>query len=291
MLFDSIAYRAFQIVPWNIVRYNVFSGDERGPDIFGTEPWWFYALNLSLNFNISVIAAALSLPLAVTPILRILRLFKYQAFCKFFTEHNDNMRNRILLLSVYFWFVVFSIQPHKEERFIYVVYSLICLNAAQALDSSRKLLNKSLHLVGIDETTFISGLLVWTVILAHALLSLARILAQVRAYSAPMHILTSGLNGHSLICFGKDWYRFPSSFFIPNTSRTAFVKSEFNGLLPGKFNESETEGWRSGIWQLPLGMNDRNIEEPSHLVIVKQLSSHIRSRLENAIILLTPTFR
>jgi len=71
---DSAAYRSFQIVPWNIIRYNVFSGSERGPDIFGTEPWWFYALNLTLNFNICTIAAGLSLPIVVIPFPR--RIYK-----------------------------------------------------------------------------------------------------------------------------------------------------------------------------------------------------------------------
>jgi len=65
---DSMAYRRFQIVPLNIVLYNVFSGKGRGPDIFGTEPWWYYIFNLSLYFNISFFAALLSLPLMVKPL-------------------------------------------------------------------------------------------------------------------------------------------------------------------------------------------------------------------------------
>lgn len=64
---DSIAYQRFQIVPLNIVVYNVFSGKDRGPDIFGTEPWWYYIFNLGLYFNISFLAALLSFPLVVRP--------------------------------------------------------------------------------------------------------------------------------------------------------------------------------------------------------------------------------
>lgn len=64
---DSIAYQRFQIVPINIVLYNVFSGKDRGPDIFGTEPWWYYIFNLGLYFNISFPAALLSFPLVVRP--------------------------------------------------------------------------------------------------------------------------------------------------------------------------------------------------------------------------------
>jgi hypothetical protein len=62
---DSTAYRRLQVVPVNIVTYNVFSGEGRGPNIFGTEPWWYYILNLALYFNIAVVAACASIPLMV----------------------------------------------------------------------------------------------------------------------------------------------------------------------------------------------------------------------------------
>lgn len=52
------------VVPLNIVLYNVFGGDV-GPDIFGTEPWWFYILNGLLNFNLLFLAALLSFPALV----------------------------------------------------------------------------------------------------------------------------------------------------------------------------------------------------------------------------------
>ena len=32
---DSIAYGKLVIVPWNIVRYNIFGGSERGPNLYG----------------------------------------------------------------------------------------------------------------------------------------------------------------------------------------------------------------------------------------------------------------
>lgn len=35
------------------------------------------------------------------------------------------------------------------------------------------------------------------------------------------------------VCLGKEWYRFGSSFFIPNAEqKVSFVKSGFDGLLP-----------------------------------------------------------
>src|SRR5438105_4624735 len=37
------------------------------------------------------------------------------------------------LLPFYLWLFTFIIQPHKEERFLFVVYPLICLNSAVAM--------------------------------------------------------------------------------------------------------------------------------------------------------------
>ena len=35
------------------------------------------------------------------------------------------------------------------------------------------------------------------------------------------------------VCVGKEWHRFPSSFFLPDNSfRLAFLRSEFRGQLP-----------------------------------------------------------
>lgn len=53
------------MVPLNIVLYNVFGGAGKGPDIYGTEPWWFYLANLALNFNVLLPLALLSVPLLV----------------------------------------------------------------------------------------------------------------------------------------------------------------------------------------------------------------------------------
>ena len=37
----------------------------------------------------------------------------------------------------------------------------------------------------------------------------------------------------SVVCVGKEWHRFQSSFFLPSTNfKLAFLKSEFSGQLP-----------------------------------------------------------
>lgn len=60
-----MAYTRFEIVPLNIVLYNVFGGDEKGPDLYGTEPWWFYLANLTLNFNLLLPLALIAAPALV----------------------------------------------------------------------------------------------------------------------------------------------------------------------------------------------------------------------------------
>ena len=34
------------------------------------------------------------------------------------------------LVPFFAWFAIFSMQPHKEERFLYVVYPILCFNAS-----------------------------------------------------------------------------------------------------------------------------------------------------------------
>lgn len=78
-------------------------------------------------------------------------------------------------------------------------------------------------------------------LLPYLLLSSARIGASIHYFSSPLvlynHLASRELGVHShspaVICLGKEWYRFGSSFFIPNKEqKVAFIKSGFDGLLP-----------------------------------------------------------
>lgn len=135
---DSHFYQRLVVAPWQLVRYNVFpSGDHSssGPDIFGTEPWWFYALNGFLNLNVVFPLALISLP-----VLFICKRWAYQAVVGStglgFLATSHGRPYLFLgwkLLGAYLWLVVFTLQAHKEERFLYVVYPLFCFNAATVL--------------------------------------------------------------------------------------------------------------------------------------------------------------
>lgn len=128
---DSTAYGRWNIVPWNIIRYNIFGESDRGPDLYGTAPWYFYILNLLLNFNILVPLAFASLPcLAVT--YRIDR--KRLGMSKPRPDQSSPFTLLTLRLApLYVWMAILTVQAHKEERFMFPAYPLICFNAAVAL--------------------------------------------------------------------------------------------------------------------------------------------------------------
>ena len=68
------------------------------------------------------------------------------------------------------------------------------------------------------------------------------------------------------VCVGKEWYRFPSSFFLPPSAPPLlFVKSGFGGQLPRPFAP-----WPQGLSEVPPHMNDANKEEPSRYSALKE---------------------
>jgi hypothetical protein len=74
---------------------------------------------------------------------------------------------------------------------------------------------------------------------------------------------------HVLVCVGKEWYRFPSSFFLRPWARIAFLRSGFRGQLPKPFAE-HAHGTR-----LPVSnMNDENAEETSRYVASAEAECH-----------------
>lgn len=64
---------------------------------------------------------------------------------------------------------------------------------------------------------------------------------------------------HVNICIGKDWHRFPNSFFLPNPNwNVRFIKSEFTGMLPAPYSQTG-----NGTKIVHSHFNDQNKEEPS----------------------------
>ena len=92
------------------------------------------------------------------------------------------------------------------------------------------------------------------------------------------------------ICIGKEWYRFPSHFFLPSQNwRVKFVKSEFRGQLPQMYAEGEN----ATVIERP-NFNDLNQEESDRYVKVskKFVKSHSDSNTGTYVsIYLTNFFR
>lgn len=261
---DSYYYKKLVVVPWRIVAYNVLSGQGRGPDIFGTEPWSFYVKNLILNFNIWFILALLAVPLVAIKILLMRHL----------AAQTPISTTVVVCIPFYLWFAIFTAQPHKEERFMFPAYPFIAVNAAVAFDIVVALIGSTSPKTLVGK---IPAKIKAAVVLATGLISLniglLRILGTITAYQAPLKVYhaleAQNLTASDTICFGKDWYRFPTSFHLPNSTHAKFVKSAYDGLLPGEFKESILGGPSNpGTWVIPPGMNDENKEDTSKYVSI-----------------------
>lgn len=100
-------------------------------------------------------------------------------------------------------------------------------------------------------------------------LGISRTLSLYKNYHAPLDLMME-LNKFSTeegvpndlmvnVCFGKDWYRYPSSFFLPNTNwNIRFVQSEFKGILPAPYSDLD-----NGTRIIHKHFNNKNQEESS----------------------------
>ena len=183
------------------------------------------------------------------------------------------MRNAFFVSPLYMWLAIFSVQAHKEERFMYPAYPFIGLNAAIALHSILVYVgnaNPTKLMAKIPTKLKLAAVLVLGVLAVDV--GVLRTLGMITAYRAPLQIY-SALQQSNLVktgdnvCLGKEWYRFPSSYFLPNGIHAKFIRSDFDGLLPGEFNEARVGfGLFAGTWLIPPGMNDQNIADPGKYV-------------------------
>ncbi|ORY13271.1 Alg9-like mannosyltransferase family-domain-containing protein [Clohesyomyces aquaticus] len=253
MAIDSFFYRKAVCVPLNIVLYNVFSGGSKGPNIYGVEPWHFYLRNLSLNFSVWFVLAMGALPLL---------LYQHNTRDKPATKQQSLLRGIVFVAPFYLWLGIFTLQPHKEERFMYPAYPALALNAAISLHI---LLANLGRIGGIPPQ--VKLFFVCLSLLATANLGILRTFGTMTAYSAPLTVYAplqrQGVaHAGDNVCLGKEWYRFPSTYLLPKGVRAKFIKSEFTGLLPGEFSEANVGfGLFPGAWLIPSGMNDENKED------------------------------
>ncbi|XP_051903118.1 alpha-1,2-mannosyltransferase ALG9 isoform X1 [Hippocampus zosterae] len=262
---DSFFYGKLVVAPLNILLYNVFTS--HGPDLYGTEPWHFYFMNGILNFNVVFVLALFSLPL--TGLMETL-LHK-------FNVQNLGRPYCLTLAPMYLWMLVFFTRPHKEERFLFPIYPLICLSGAVALSSLQKCYHFLFQRYRLDHYTVSSNWLAFSAVVVFAVVSLSRSVALFRGYHAPLDLypeflrIAKDTTLHTVpegrpvsVCVGKEWYRFPSSFLLPHNWQLHFIQSDFKGQLPKPY----ASGPRA-TQLIPADMNDQNLEEPSRYVDIR----------------------
>ncbi|KAK9449569.1 Alg9-like mannosyltransferase family-domain-containing protein [Limtongia smithiae] len=265
---DTWIFKRLQIVPLNIVLYNVLeSTAESGPDIFGTEPLTYYIKNLALNFGIVAVLAVIS-PVAVV----VRYLINGSARLRLHVAY-------LLISSLAVWIAVFFPQPHKEERFFYVVYPIICACAALSVDSILHVYKATAHSIKVPVKLVNHGSFFLKISLIVVSLSygIFRMFAYHALYFAPLEvygtlsIVNADIAPNDVpinVCVGREWYRFPSSYFLPSNMRLKLIKSNFDGMLPAEFEDDVP--WYIGASQINEGLNNLNQEEMSFYIPLDQ---------------------
>ena len=262
---DSVAYGRFVVSPLNLLLYNTGLGAHadaegaRGAHLYGTEPAGWYLRNLVNNFTLGLLLAL------ALPVLALARGWRSSVSPALWLH----------LTPLYLWVAFFSAMPHKEERFMYVVYPLLCLAAAAGLRDASGIAADVMSLVVGGGTRRASSLRDGTaaacaavVLVATAALGVSRVAAVVDGYGAPMIVhaqfaasplaAAASASPGSTVCLGSAWYRFPSSFFLPDgLMDITFLPGSHSGALPGRFSSTST----AASW-----LNDANRAVPEQFV-------------------------
>ncbi|XP_033210199.1 alpha-1,2-mannosyltransferase ALG9 isoform X3 [Belonocnema kinseyi] len=220
---DSVHFGKLVIAPLNIVMYNIFTN--HGPNIYGTEPFTFYFFNGFLNFNFVFIGALLA---------PILLIFAW-ALIPAKPRHYLCLPYEYSLAPLFLWILIFFIQRHKEERFLFPIYPMICLAGSISLDNLQKLYfffrTKIKPLPDHERNTHylqFTPYITFLAIFIYGIFGLSRSFALYRGYYAPIEVMMEanklGMEGlvpqdvNINFCVGKEWYRFPTSFFFPSSN-------------------------------------------------------------------------
>jgi alpha-1,2-mannosyltransferase len=262
---DKVFYGSWKASLYNFLVYNVAGGGQSA--LYGVEGPFYYLRN---GFNQLQFILPLSL---ILPLVGILSwVTGVHRSNNSTTKKKAHRRSLDLNLCVavsplFLWLAAITALPHKEERFLFLVYPLACLAAAATLDAAANVVSNALPWRSVGRSLASLGIVI--VVCGTAVLSVSRTVALVSHYGAPMSIyralpalsggeshLTSNIN----VCVGAEWHRFPSSFFLPGPHyRVQFIKSGFDGLLPRAFDDSQ-----GGPRAAPRQLNDQNKREPEN---------------------------
>lgn len=255
---------------WNIFSYNARGG---GDKLYGIEPLSYYVKNIALNFNVAGLLGM------VAPSILVVKLLLRQS------NSADSLK-LLGLVPMYIWMAIVLPRPHKEERFLFPIYPMLSFGTAIMVDEILNTLSSIIVWMGKlgdsgstnTKYRLTLGLLALS---PAAILSVSRSLALHSYYTAPLalyqdlfhHISNASpqLDSEKInVCTGGEWYRFPSTFFLPENAQLGFLKSSFGGQLPQPFtsrgSKSESRGVQTGRF------NDRNEEEMDRYIVVDQCS-------------------
>jgi len=293
---DYLYYRKFVFAALNIALYN--SSSTHGANLYGIEPWTYYMINLFLNFNVAFFFSLLALVYAT-----LLFAFTYKQPDPRTARAYNMLR---YTAGFYIWLGIMLRMPHKEERFLFVVYPLLCLAAAYFIAEfydtmeefarhEEKAAARGGSKTGVTakkarQKRQLNTLFVAIVVGVFGALSVLRIAAMIHNFSAPFTVyqrlydvekarivkeavklsaspassaIAAGISTKN-VCVGKEWYRFPSNFFLQTPyTQMQYLKADFSGLLPKPF-----EPLPNGTWTIPSAMNDMNRQELSRYVDV-----------------------
>lgn len=239
VIVDYFYYGKWTSSVLNLLIYNVLGGGES--HLYGTEGPLFYLKNGFNNFNFCFILALLFV--VILPI----------AKRKYVPEL------LVIVSPIYIWVAFMSLQPHKEERFLYPIYPLICVAASAVIESFPDLFRDKYDPNGSSLLVVIAKAVRPLVLGIILCASHSRTFSLINGYSAPLEIYKH-LEHHddagegSVLCVGSEWHRFPSSFLVPEyVGEVRWIDDGFRGLLPFPFNAT-----LGGTSAAPSYFNNKN---------------------------------
>ncbi|OWM88598.1 dol-P-Man:Man(6)GlcNAc(2)-PP-Dol alpha-1,2-mannosyltransferase [Punica granatum] len=224
LLVDHYHYGRWTSSVLNLLVYNISGGGES--HLYGVEGPLFYVRNGFNNFNFCFILALLFL--VILPIAK--------------RKYAPDLL--IVVSPLYIWLGFMSLQPHKEERFLYPIYPLICVAASAVIESFPDFFRDKSD--PNDQSLLVLMAKIFRPIVLGLILcaSHARTFSLINGYGAPIEAYKilehhDDVGTGSVLCVGSEWHRYPSSFFVPDfVDEVRWIDDGFRGLLPFPFNST-----------------------------------------------------
>lgn len=180
LLVDSLYYGKYVFPAFEIIRYNVLSSDTSS-ELYGTEPFSFYFINGVLNLSVAFVLGMLG-PAAAMALL----------------PHGRRGSTLLYLSPMLVWIVIFFPQDHKEERFLFPIYPLLCISAAVTLDAIGSSVEQwgdrisaSTSRIGSGCGPMLKTTLTYLASLTFLLTSGSRLTAMYTGYHAPLEVYSA----------------------------------------------------------------------------------------------------